>query len=228
MKMAKYPLTDRQKDLIRSLAPGLRDGTIRTEWIIFYGDGKILGVGGMSVEVWNTWDGVKYADFDVFVNCDFFNRTPQGGYTLNEALILDAVDHDFEVNDWVKGQGNQYNLSNISGSNINIESRLDNVQQSIGTATPLSDDAKEQLTELIEQLKEALSAVPEDEAEEAEVLAHHAQVAVEQLNSGKPNKKLLSISVDGLEKAAENVGRIAPRIVKIAAAIAAILRPFTM
>lgn len=160
------------------------------------------------------------------MNCGFLQRTNQRGYTLNEYLILDAVDNDFEVNDWIKGQGNQYNLSNISGSNINIESKLENVQQSIGADTPLS----EKLTDLIEQLKEALAdaKLDDEDAAEAEVLAHHVQVAVDQLNSDKPNKKLLSISVDGLEQAAKNIERVAPRVVKAAAAIALILRPFTM
>lgn len=196
-----------------------------------HGGDRIAAIFGLDKEgkLWReVWSGVKDSDFVAFVRCGFFERTGEANFSLDEYLILDAVDHDFEVNEWVKGQGNQYNLNNISGSNINIGSKLDNVQQSIGAATPLSDDAKTQLTQLIEQLKEALNDVPEDDADEAEVLAHHAEVAVNQLNASKPNKKLISMSVEGLEQAAKNIERIAPRVVKIAAAIALILRPFTM
>lgn len=231
--MAKYPLTERQKDLIRSLAPGLRDGTVETEWTV----ARSIGTPAKGIPITilrlsndlllSGWKDVKTADFDAFVQCGFFNQKSQTSYTLNEALILDAVDHNFADDEPTPSAQINFYGGDFRGAIVNAAATLTDVQQSIG-ATPLSDDAKAQLTQLIEQLKEALAnaELPEDEAEEAEAAAHHVQAAVDQLNSAQPNKRIIKSSVNEFEKAIKNVGRIVPPIIALGAQIATLLRPF--
>ena len=228
--MAKYPLTDRQKDMIRSLAPGLRDGKVDTDWTIMHGEDRIFSIYGLdnNGKLWReVWDGVKDSDFVAFGRCGFVDQMGEENYSLNEYLILNAVDHDFADDD--KTQGTQINISggDFRGSNVNIASTLTNVQQSISSSS-LDDEVKAQLSQLVGELKETLAAakLPDDEAEEAEALAHHVQVAVDQLNASKPNKRLIKSSVDEFVKGIQNVGRILPPIIAIGTQIATILHPY--
>jgi hypothetical protein len=97
--MPSCPLTERQKSLLRSLAPSLRDGTIETTWTIFTGGDEIIGIMGLdhNGELWrNTWNGVKEADLDLFVKCGFFIRSLNGAYSLVEQDIIDSVARNFE------------------------------------------------------------------------------------------------------------------------------------
>lgn len=96
--MADCSLTARQKDMIRSLVSGLKDGTVETEWIIAYGGGKIEAIFGLDDQgvLWRSvWDGVTWADFDEFVGCGYFRQKSNGGYTLRVQPILDAVENNF-------------------------------------------------------------------------------------------------------------------------------------
>ncbi len=231
--MAKYPLTIRQKNMIWALIPGLQDGSIKTTWIIAHGNDRIHNIGGFrNPEIRKIWNDVEDADFQDFVNCRLFSGYPaaaemQYTLTLSRQRIFDVVDSDFEDVD--RPQINHVTISVGDNSIINYQSTLTDVQQSISSTSQLNDETKAQLTELFGKLKDALAnaALDEDGQEEAEVLAHHAQVAVDQLNSGKSNRKLLSISVDGLEKAAQNLERVGVPVVAFAAQIAMILRPLT-
>ncbi len=232
--MTNYRLTDRQKDMIRALVPGLQDGTIKTGWTVAHGDGRIVAIGGFrNAEIQNNqWSDVNDGDLAAFVNCGFMNiewrKQSQVRYTLNEGNIFHTVDNDFE--DSEQPRVNHVTISAGDNSIINYQSTLTNVQQSIGAATPLSDSDKAQLTDLIEQFKKVLAGaeLPEDEAEEAEAAAQDVKDAVDQLNAGKPNRKIIKSRVDEFERRIEIVGRIVPPIIAIGAKIALILRPFTM
>ncbi|MBZ0298504.1 MAG: hypothetical protein K8J31_02135 [Anaerolineae bacterium] len=103
-------LTDRQKDLLRSLVPGLEDGTVATEWSYAYGGGEILGIFGLDDqgELWrNVWKGVTRADFDEFVACGFFRMKADGGYIVRSQMIIDAVARNFGEIDANQPQVNQ-------------------------------------------------------------------------------------------------------------------------
>ncbi len=113
--------------------------------------------------------------------------------------------------------GDTFNMSgDFRGANVNIKSRLENVQQTIGALPHADEAAKAELQQLIAQLNDALQEAPEDKAEEAEAVAQMAETLVETANSEKPNKMMVEITGDGLKKAAENVAAVMPTVLVIA------------
>ncbi|HVO68411.1 MAG TPA: hypothetical protein VMT24_00110, partial [Aggregatilineaceae bacterium] len=74
--MPSYPLSERQKNLLRSIAPGLQDRTVATEWrLVITEDGRFLvfGVNREGTAWQQDWTGkASRADFDVFVQGSFF------------------------------------------------------------------------------------------------------------------------------------------------------------
>ena len=91
-------LTERQKEMLRALLPGLKDGTVKTEWIIFGGSG-IVGVdwGSFSASVWrNVWRGVSEDDFNAFVACGLMHETSNGGYRLFRDRMIEFIENGFQ------------------------------------------------------------------------------------------------------------------------------------
>ena len=84
----RYSLTDRQKEMLRSIVPGLQDGTVKTEWkVYFFGEG--VAVDGLEDDLLNNqWADIKEADFDDFVEATLFRWKGQGSYTLNTQQSL--------------------------------------------------------------------------------------------------------------------------------------------
>ncbi len=94
--MAEYSLTEKQKDMLRSIVPSLEDETLNKEWI--YGDdrGEIKFIKGLNPQLWEmNWQGVTKADFDDFVDCGFFRQKSEKTYTINAQKIIDAVHDNF-------------------------------------------------------------------------------------------------------------------------------------
>ncbi len=100
--MFKYPLSNRQKSLLQTIAPGLNNGTIEAEWIVDQSGNDIIEIVGLNdVLRHSEWANVKRTDFDKFVECGFFKITYQGnsgrnvGYSLDEYRINEAVSNNF-------------------------------------------------------------------------------------------------------------------------------------
>jgi len=107
-----------------------------------------------------------------------------------------------------------------SGAIFNINSTLDNVNQTIDAAPRLSDTAKEDLKALVMRLQEELQQAPSDAAEAAEAVADSAKDLVEAATKAQPNKTRVTITRDGLIKAAENIASVVPTLLPIATQIA--------
>ncbi len=104
---------------------------------------------------------------------------------------------------------------NVSGGNVNIggsQTFHDNVTINMN-AISASEDHRQELAALVEQLNAALATLPQEDAEVIETLA---QDAVNEASKDKPNKRLLEIKGENLKKAAENLATVAPIVVKIA------------
>jgi hypothetical protein len=114
----------------------------------------------------------------------------------------------------------QFNMSgDFQGAVINIKSTLNNVQQSVG-ALPAGDPSdRVQLTNLIQQLSDALQKIPAEQQEYAQALAETTQALVNAAKDQKPNKTLVQISGDGLLKAAQNLAKVAPLVLPLASQI---------
>ena len=115
--------------------------------------------------------------------------------------------------------GNKISFGNVSGSIINVDSTLEQVTQSIGTASHVDEVSKKQLTELVEQLKTELQKLPIAKREEAEAIADSAKALIEAGTKAQPNKPTVKITADGLKKAAENLAGVMPTVISIASGI---------
>jgi hypothetical protein len=120
--------------------------------------------------------------------------------------------------------GDQNNLSgNFSGSNVNVGSTLSNVSQSVG-ATPRGDATdREQLQQLIAELNAALQRAPAAKQGEAEAVAMLAKQVVDSATQPQPNKTMVQISGEMLQKAAENIEGVLPIVLRIGAIVAKLL-----
>jgi hypothetical protein len=96
--MPKYDLDDNQKEILRIIAAGLRDGSIQTQWAIAHGNDQITAIAGANQELGNAARNrrLKQADLDTFVHYGLFLRSGRDSYTLLSQKILAAVDSDFE------------------------------------------------------------------------------------------------------------------------------------
>lgn len=115
----------------------------------------------------------------------------------------------------------KYNLSgDFRGSIINIESTLENVQQSVGEIRSGDEDTRKELQNLVEQLaKELKKKVPPEKKEQVEAVAVTAKALVDQAKDEKPNRTMIQITGEGLKQAAKNVAEVMPAVVSIATQI---------
>ncbi len=96
--VADCSLTPRQKNLLRSIVPGLKDRTVDAEWYFQIGDLGINGIIGLPREIWDkVWkdEDVKGADFRAFERCGFFEKNEENHYFLFPQAIIDAVESNF-------------------------------------------------------------------------------------------------------------------------------------
>ncbi|MGD2155801.1 MAG: hypothetical protein PVG14_04655 [Anaerolineales bacterium] len=120
--------------------------------------------------------------------------------------------------------GDKFELSgNFQGAILNIKSRLENVQQSIGSIKTQDDDSLVELQKLIDQLNQILQQVPQEKQEEATAVAKTTEALVEQVKEEQPNKTMIQITGEGLKKAAQNLADVLPTVVPIAAQIVAVV-----
>jgi methyl-accepting chemotaxis protein len=118
--------------------------------------------------------------------------------------------------------GDQFNLTgDFRGSIINLKSRLENVQQSVGEIPSGDEETRKELQNLIQQLSEALQKAPQEHQEQVEAVAETAKALVDQAKSEKPNKTMLQITGEGLKQAAKNVAEALPAVLPIALQIVA-------
>lgn len=116
--------------------------------------------------------------------------------------------------------GDQMNISNVSGSILNIKSSLSSVSQTIG-ASPRGDAAtKAELQALIAQLSAVLQQAPPEKAADAEAVAETAKAAIDLATKAQPNRTLVQINADGLKQAAQNLAAVLPAVLPIAERIA--------
>lgn len=115
-------------------------------------------------------------------------------------------------------KGDEFNFAgaNISNSNLNLKSKLDNVVQLIGAFPNADESAKKQLEQLLKLLSAELQKAPAGNEDAVEAVAETAQDLIEKAKKEKPNKSLITISAEGLKQAAANIGAVVPAILPIA------------
>jgi hypothetical protein len=148
---------------------------------------------------------------DGFLELTVINR---GGIDREVNIILQSSNTNIQE----LKMGNQYNIGDITGSIVNMDSTLDQVTQNIGSAN-IDDSVKKQLADLISQLKTELQKVPASKNEDAEAITESAKALVEAGIKAQPNKTSVKITAEGLKKAAENIAGVMPMVLTIASSI---------
>ncbi len=115
---------------------------------------------------------------------------------------------------------NKVQVSNVVGP-VNIQSRLDHVTQTVQQLQSWPDVRKEELTKLLAELDTSLKGVADTRPDDAERVASTAELVVAEATKAKPDKGFLSITTDGLKRAAEAVADIAPTVLTVAGKLAA-------
>lgn len=150
-------------------------------------------------------------------------------YASGSSHTGDNVAGDKIMGDKVAGNktlGDTITFGDVSNSNINIKSHLDGVEQSINVSPHLDAVSKTELQALVTQLAAELQRVPVQQSGDAEAVAEIAKTTVEQAIKEQPNKTMLSISAEGLKKAASNLASVVPTVVPIAIKIAEAVMKF--
>lgn len=105
---------------------------------------------------------------------------------------------------------------------VNVKARLDHVTQVVKTASAVADAKKEELSALIEELKQTLASVASTaKPEDTQRVVQAAEMVATEIAKEKPNKSFLAITTEGLKEAAKAVEAIAPTVLGVAAKIAA-------
>ena len=143
--------------------------------------------------------------------------------------ISQQADHSSNVTQigYTKGDVhvNQGNISgdtysgDFRGAILNVRSQMEHVTQTV-QALPGADQATtDKIKNLTAQLKAALENLPPEHAQDAEAVSTATAKLVNEAAKPQPDRSLLTITGDGLKKAAENLAEVAPAVVGIAFSI---------
>lgn len=143
-------------------------------------------------------------------------RPSDGNYSHEERqrafIVIEKAEVDMSTN--------KVEVSNVVGP-VNIQSRLDHVTQTVQQLQGWPDARKDELTALLAELAKSLKGVADTRPDDAERVAKTAELVVAEATKTKPDKGFLSITTDGLKKAAEAVADIAPAVLAVAGKVAA-------
>ena len=143
-------------------------------------------------------------------------RPSDGNYSHEERerafIVIEKAEVDMS--------NNKVEVSNVVGP-VNIQSRLDHVTQAVQQLQGWPDARKEELTALLGELTKSLKDVAETRPDDAERVAKTAELVVTEATKAKPDKGFLSITTEGLKKAAEAVADITPTVLAVASKVAA-------
>lgn len=115
-----------------------------------------------------------------------------------------------------KQEGHSVVINNPQNVNLNIATTLSDVRQNIKSIQTFNQSEKDGFEKLISQLMQELQKAPADKAQDAEAVAEYAKELVDEASKEKPKKIKISISKEGLIKAAENIASVLPMVLQIA------------
>jgi septum formation inhibitor MinC len=202
------PVTPReyQPRIVSALDPAALAQTIRAEISIFEQD---------YLELVEEKQVHRYKQFRERV---LHAQREEGHYTddVREQIINYVQKQEIDMS------RDKIQLGDVIGP-VNIKSRLEQVTQTVTHAPGLQDWQRQDMATLIAELQAALATVVEKRPEDAERVTKTAELVVAEAVKAKPDKSFLSITVDGLTKAAQAVADIAPPVLSVAAKLAAFI-----
>ena len=137
------------------------------------------------------------------------------------------VQHFYHGGDIIQDGGGktvtEQNISMVHSSIRGSAVAAENIQDSfniIQGSTVIAGDLKEQLQLLAQAVDEMIKELP---TEKADGVADDMKRLAEEATKKTPNKKWYSVSIDGLTKAAENVGEVGKPVIEMALKVAVLL-----
>ena len=120
-------------------------------------------------------------------------------------------------------KGSKYVLSgDFRGAILNIESRLDNVVQTLGALPNAAPDQRQELAWLVGELKAALAAAPPEAVPDATNLTKRVEALAEEAAGDAPDPELVRDLGESLKRAASKLPGIATLVAAIVELVAAI------
>ncbi|MEM9272248.1 MAG: hypothetical protein AAGA80_04685 [Cyanobacteria bacterium P01_F01_bin.143] len=138
--------------------------------------------------------------------------------TLPKITVKGSVNGDIKME-----KGDTISFSNMSNSNINIKSRLDNVSQIISTSPTLTDSQQGDLIKLINKLELLVKPLSEEHPRAVERIVKQAETLSEEIATQNQDKSFLNITLEGLKKAAEAFTDIEPNVLTVIGKIASLI-----
>ncbi len=151
--------------------------------------------------------------------------TMDGGIVITHNGVVeieDALTHPQESTNYFPPVVNIMS-GDFRGAILNIDSTLTNLTQNIGSISNVDESMKNELAQLVEELKNVLSKVPKDKINDVEAVAWAAESLINETISGKANPAKIEITKDGLKKAASNIASVMPTVLLVAERIIAII-----
>ncbi len=96
-----------------------------------------------------------------------------------------------------------------------ISETLKKINALISTAKNLTDIQKQELENLLSQLKKELNLIPDTQSESAQSIASFAEVATREALRSTAQKDLLNLSQDGLDKSVREFATSHPNLIAI-------------
>lgn len=158
---------------------------------------------------------------------DLFNLQSQAGKLVIENLNLfqDKAYIETVLGDKIMNQGKQENIEISIGNNAQFAGDFivaKSIQNSFNkiASSNLSSELKDLLGQLSIEVGKILEHLSKEEAKE---LTEDLDTLVDKVTSEKPKRKWWSVSIDGLSKAAEKLGKVGMPILEIIGKIIPIL-----
>ena len=121
-------------------------------------------------------------------------------------------------------KGSKYVMSgDFRGAILNIESRLDNVVQTLGALPNAAPDQRQELARLVGELKAALAAAPPQAVPDATNLTKRVEALAEEAAGDAPDPELVRDLGESLKRAASKLPGVATLVAAIVELVAAIV-----
>ena len=121
-------------------------------------------------------------------------------------------------------KGSKYVMSgDFRGAVLNIESRLDNVTQTLGGMAAAAPDQRQELARLVGELKAALATVPPEAVGDATNLTKRVEALAEEAAGDAPDPEYVRDLGESLKRAAGKLPGIATLVAAIVELVAAIV-----
>lgn len=146
--------------------------------------------------------------------------------TAGGAFIGGNVSASGDVNAGAKSvagdeiKGSKYVMSgDFRGAMLNIESRLDNVTQTIGAMPAVTSDRKDQLAQLVAELKRVLNQIAPQQTPEAETLVRRIGALAEEATAANPDREAVKELGEIVRRAAAKLAPTVPMVMTLVASI---------